>query len=191
MAAEPVRSVREKLIESGLLELNKHGIQDFSVRRVASACGISCAAPYKHFEDKTQFIASIIEHVINLWESYIPAVIAKHPSDLRQQIIEISVRYVHFLVENSHFRSIIMLKEPGHDQQYATLRLRLSNSSRVLIYHYCELQNIPYEVMSRKLFMMRSLVYGAALMFDNGEMAYTVENVELVRQAINREFDLP
>jgi len=190
---QPACSVRERLIQNGLLELNKHGIQDFSVRRVASACGISCAAPYKHFEDKTQFIASIIEHVIKLWESYIPEVIAKYPNDLRQQIIEIGVRYVHFLVENSHFRSIIMLKAPGLDHQYATLRLRLrlSNSSRSLVYKYCEMHNIPDEVMSRKLFLMRSLIYGAALMFDNGEIEYTAANVELVRVGINREFDLP
>lgn len=191
MTAEPARSVRDLLIQAGLLELNNHGIQDFSVRRVASACSISCAAPYKHFEDKTHFIASIIEHVINLWTSYIPAVVEKHPNDLRQQLVEISVRYVHFLVENSHFRSIIMLKEPGLDQQYAPLRLHLSNSSRRLVYQYCELQNIPHEVMSRKLFIIRSLLYGAALMFDNGEIEYTAENVDLIRQAINREFDLP
>lgn len=191
MATESNLNVREKLIQHGLSELNQHGIQDFSVRRVATACGLSCAAPYKHFEDKTQFIASIIEHVIDEWESYIPAVIASYPDDLRQQLVEISIRYVEFLVENSHFRSIIMLKNPDLDQQYKALRLRLTNTSRTLVYRYCELAKVPKEVMNFKLYVIRSLIYGAALMFDNNEMEYTEENIEYVRRAIIREFDLP
>lgn len=191
MATEPNPSVRDRLIHNGLLELNRHGVQDFSVRRVAAASGLSCAAPYKHFSDKTEFIASIIEHVIGLWESYIPAVIKKYPNDLRQQIIEVSMRYVDFLVENSHFRSIIMLKNPELDQQYKALRLRLTNTSRTLVYRYCELFNISKEVMDFKLYVIRSLIYGAALMFDNDEMEYTHEHIEYVRLAISREFDLP
>lgn len=191
MAIEPNLSVRERLIQNGLLELNKHGVQDFSMRRVATASGLSCAAPYKHFTGKTQFIASIIEYIIDLWESYIPAVIQKYPNDLRQQIIEVSMRYVDFLVENSHFRSIIMLKNPELDQQYKALRLRLTNTSRTLVYRYCELTNVPKEVMDFKLYVIRSLIYGAALMFDNNEMDYTEERIDYVRRAISREFDLP
>lgn len=191
MGTEPNPSARDRLIRNGLLELNRHGVQDFSVRRVANASGLSCAAPYKHFADKTEFIASIIEHVIDLWESYIPAVIKTHPDDLRQQIIEVSMRYVDFLVENSHFRSIIMLKNPELDQQYKALRLRLTNTSRTLVYRYCELFNIPRDVMNFKLYVIRSLIYGAALMFDNNEMEYTEEHIDYVRLAISREFDLP
>ena len=191
MAAEPALTVRERLIKTGIQELSIHGIQDFSVRRVASACGVSCAAPYKHFEDKNRFIAGIIEYVINLWESNIPEVIAKYPNDLRTQLTEISVRYVHFLVENSHFRSIIMLKDPGFDQEYSDLRHRLSNTSRTLVQQYCESVNMPQEVMDYKLYIVRSLIYGAALMFDNGEMKYNAENMEFVRRAVSREFKLP
>jgi AcrR family transcriptional regulator len=191
MAAEPALTVRERLIRTGIEELSIHGIQDFSVRRVASACGVSCAAPYKHFEDRNRFIADIIEYVIHLWETYIPEVIAKYPNDLRTQLTEISVRYVHFLVENSHFRSIIMLKDPDFDQQYSNLRHRLSSTSRSLIREYAKSVHMPEQVMTYKLYVVRSLIYGAALMFDNGEMEYNEENMEFVRRAISREFELP
>jgi AcrR family transcriptional regulator len=191
MAAEPALTVRERLIKAGIQELSLHGIQDFSVRRVASACGVSCAAPYKHFEDKNSFIAGIIEYVTILWESYIPDVIAKYPNDLCKQLTEISVRYVDFLLENSHFRSIIMLKDPDFDQQYSNLRHRLSNTSHSLVQKYCRSVNMPPDVMAYKLYIVRSLIYGAALMFDNGEMEYNEENMEFVRRAIAREFVLP
>lgn len=190
MPAESTLSVRERLIITGIQELSLHGIQDFSVRRVASACNVSCAAPYKHFEDKNSFIAGIIEYVISRWESNIPEIIAAHPNDLRTQLIEISVRYVRFLVQNSHFRSIIMLKDPAFDQQYSDLRHRLSSTSRQLVLQYCESANIPHDLMTYKLYIIRSLIYGAALMFDNGEMEYTEENMAYVRRAVTREFDL-
>lgn len=50
---------------------------------------------------------------------------------------------------------------------------------------------MPPEVRHRKLFVVRSLIYGAALMFDNGELEYTEENVQMVARCIDREFDLP
>ncbi len=191
MITESDKTVRERLIQAGLQELSLHGIQDFSVRSVASACGIPCAAPYKHFEDKNSFIAAIIEYLISLWESRIPEIMAKSPGDLRAQLTEISVEYVKFLVQNSYFRSIIMLKDPDFDQQHAGLRHRLSNTAHTLVREYCRSVDMPEDVMAYKLYIVRSLIYGAALMFDNGEMEYSEKNMAYVRQAVNREFDLP
>jgi len=171
--------------------LSPHGIQDFSVRRIAAACGVSCAAPYKHFEDKNDFIAEIVKHVSTVWESRIPGITARHPGDVAAQLTEVSAAYVQFLVENSHFRSIIMLKDPAFDSQYANLRHRLSSTSRALVEKYCEQVGMREEVMAFKLYIVRSLIYGAALMFDNGEMEYTPANMNLVRKAVRREFDLP
>ena len=51
--------------------------------------------------------------------------------------------------------------------------------------------DMPEDVMAYKLYIVRSLIYGAALMFDNGEMEYSEKNMAYVRQAVNREFDLP
>ena len=56
-------SVREQLIAAGTAELEAHGIADFSLRRVAAACNISCAAPYKHFKNREEFINSIFTYI--------------------------------------------------------------------------------------------------------------------------------
>jgi len=52
MAKERNTNLRQDLILAGIEEINTHGANDFSVRRVASACHVSTAAPYKHFKDK-------------------------------------------------------------------------------------------------------------------------------------------
>ncbi|MBQ9131598.1 MAG: helix-turn-helix transcriptional regulator, partial [Clostridia bacterium] len=52
-------AVRERLIIAGIRELEAHGLNDFSLRRVAVACEVSCAAPYRHFKDKEELILEI------------------------------------------------------------------------------------------------------------------------------------
>ena len=64
--AEKGSGTRQALILAGIDEINAHGVAAFSVRRVAQACHVSCAAPYKHFRDKREFIAAIIDHVNEL-----------------------------------------------------------------------------------------------------------------------------
>ena len=59
--AERQKNMRERLLLAGIDEINTQGVTGFSIRRVAENCGVSCAAPYKHFKDKRDFIASIIE----------------------------------------------------------------------------------------------------------------------------------
>lgn len=191
MSEHKRKSVRENLIIAGIHELNSYGLQNFSVRRIAAECGVSCAAPYKHFKDRQSYVAAIIEYVNAGWTERQRAIIAAFPSDVRKQLVEISVDYVHFLVENPYFRSIIMLKDEEFDSQYENLRGQLSENSRTLIRKYCIDHGISEEMQRRKTYIIRSLIYGAALMFDNGEMTYNEENMVFVRYSIDREFDLP
>ena len=60
-----------------------------------------------------------------------------------------------------------------------------------MVLKYCKQVGMPIEVRERKLYVVRSLIYGAALMFDNKEMRYNESNLQYVREMIDREFDLP
>ena len=185
------QSVRDKLIIAGLKELNAHGVQNFSVRRTASECGVSCAAPYKHFADKQDFIAAIIRFGNSQWKERQRKIVDMYPSPRRKQILEISLEHIRFLVENPYFRSLIMLKDAPLDTQYARSRGKLSRLAMRLIRRYCAEVGMDEKTAKVKTYIVRSLIYGAALMFDNGEMEYNEENMEAVAQAIDREFDLP
>lgn len=185
------RNIRELLILAGIQEINNYGLQNFSVRRIANDCGVSCAAPYKHFADRQSFFAAIIEYINKLWSERQQDILCKTNGSVRSQLLEISLDYVRFLVSNPHFRSIIMLKDEEFDTAYQKLRGQLSSTSLDLINKYGDEANIPDTVKSRKIYIIRSLIYGAALMFDNGEMDYTAETMRFVEYAIDREFDLP
>ena len=95
-----------------------------------------------------------------------------------------------FLIDNPQFRSIMMLKDVNMPKEFQRERLRLSNMSGVLVKKYCMQVNMPEDVMKRKIYIVRSLIYGAALMVDNGELQYDDDLFDQVRWAINREFEI-
>lgn len=183
-------SAKEKLILAGMTEIRKNGVRDFSMRKAAEACGLSCAAPYKHFKDKQDFILSIISYINNQWYATQEHLILQLKDDARTLLREISVAYIRFLVDNPDFRSIIMLTDKNMDPEQVREKSEMSDCTKKLIKRYCEEVGMPDDVRIIKTFIVRSLIYGAALMFDNGELEYNDKNLELVKKSIDREFDL-
>ena len=184
-------SRRQQLIEAGIAEINQYGVTGFSSRRVAASCGLSCAAPAKHFGDRNGFLAAIIDYVNGQWAAEQEKILAQFEGSTRQQIVEESVRYVEFLVENPHYRSILMLKDEQFDNTYHKQKGELSSPTQKLIEKYCEEAGLDETQRLRKTYVIRSLIFGAALMFDTGEIAHTEQMMAIVRECIDREFDLP
>lgn len=188
--AERIKNMREVLILAGISEINDHGVRDFSVRRVAQACNVSCAAPYKHFKDKRDFIAAIIEYVNGQWKLRQQKVLSK-VSTLREQIVEVSVSYVQFLMEKPFFRSILMLKDAEFDNIYHKMRGQLSSRSQQLEADFFAGAGMDEKTQKRKLHLVRSLIFGTVFLFDTGEVEYNQDALEELRYNIDREFDLP
>ena len=184
-------SKREELIKAGIAEINEHGIAKFSIRRIATACGVSCAAPAKHFGDRKGFLAAIIEYVNIQWRERQLDIIKECGDDIKEQIIALSVGYVQFLVEYPHLRSILTLKDEEFDNTYHKLKGEMSSITQKLLDEYCASVNMDQETRIRKHYVVRSLIFGAALLFDNGEIEYNEKNLGYVRYNIDREFDLP
>ena len=184
------RSVRERLILAGIDEVENHGLQNFSIRRIATACELSCAAPYKHFKDKLEFVTAITDYVYDRWGEERTRIVAENEGDTRRQLVKISVGYIRFLHENPGFRSIIMLRDTGQENGEGQMLLRLTEGSRGLVDRYCREVNMPPDVQWRKTFVVRSLIYGAALMMDNGEISEERGDLDVVEAMIDREFDL-
>ena len=55
------KNLREELIKKGLKLYNEVGYEGFSLRKVASLCGVSHNAPYRHFKDKEELILDLKE----------------------------------------------------------------------------------------------------------------------------------
>ena len=188
--AERTQNLREMLIRAGISEIDSKGIQDFSLRGVAEACGVSCAAPYRHFKDKREFMAAIIDYVNDLWAQQQDQIAAAAGPGLREQIIEISLGYIRFLMENPQYRAILMLKDQDFDNLYHKKRTQFGSMSQTLNAELLTHSGYDEDTWNRKLLMVRSLIFGAVFLFDAGEFEYNDTTMGYLRHTLNREFEI-
>lgn len=189
--AQRVKNMRELLILAGIEEINANGVTQFSIRRVAQSCAVSCAAPYKHFKDKREFVAAIIDYVNEQWRVRQTEVLAGCGGELREQIVEVAVHYIRFLMEKPHYRSILMLKDAEFDNIYHKVRGQMSSRSQQLEAEFFAQSGWDTAKINRKLHVVRALIFGTVFLFDTGELEYGDEVMDNVRYNIEREFDLP
>lgn len=189
--AERIKNMREVLVLAGIKEINAHGVHGFSIRRVANACNVSCAAPYKHFKDKREFIAAIIDYVNDQWKERQSEVLSACGESLREQLVKVSVEYVIFLMEKPFFRSILMLKDEEFDNIYHKVRGEMSSRSQQLEREFFASSGMDLPTQKRKLHVVRALIFGTVFLFDTGELKYNETTIENLRRSIDREFDLP
>lgn len=109
--------VRERLIKSGLSELEEHGFSDFSLRRVASLAEVSCAAPYRHFKDKDELILEVIKFVREGWELLCTSISEVYPKDSPELVAELCAAGIRFWLANGSFRSVIFGGMSGTDER--------------------------------------------------------------------------
>ena len=188
--AERNSNLREALILAGIQELNTKGIQGFSLRSVVEACNVSCAAPYRHFKDKKEFMAAIIDYVNEIWAARQEEILAECDDTLRQQVIEIVLGYIRFLMENPQYRAILMLKDQDFDNLYHKKRTQFGSLNQTLNAQLYTASGYSPEVWERKLMMVRALIFGMVFLYDAGEFEYNEKTLAHVRYTLNREFDI-
>ena len=93
-------TLRHRLLVAGTNEIGQYGIANFSLRRVAAACGTSCAAPYRHFKNKEAFILEILRYIEGQWELLCSQILSLYEGDIRKQLIEVCIAYIRFWVAN-------------------------------------------------------------------------------------------
>ena len=190
MRTERPINLRQELILAGIEEINTYGANDFSVRRVAAACNVSTAAPYKHFKDKKEFIGAIIDYVNEQWAETQDQVLAGCGDDPRTQMVEVCVAYIKFLMEKSYYRQILMLKNAEFDNLYHRKRGEINSRTEQIMANVKKTYDLSDEVWNRKALMVRSILFGSVFMFDCGEFTYDETALENIRYVINREFEV-
>ncbi|MCR5809291.1 MAG: TetR/AcrR family transcriptional regulator [Clostridiales bacterium] len=171
-------STREKLILAGMEEIRSYGLQGFSLRRVASACGVSCAAPYKHFTDKQEMFTAMVDYVNEKWRERLRARLELH-KPVEETIADIAVDNVAFLCENPHFKSVLIIKETGLDRPYAGAAVGISIPLKRLFIIYGRKHGLGREELRSRIFIVRSLVYGSAIILGSDEGPHEARTEEL------------
>lgn len=186
--AEKMGNLRDSLIMAGIHEINEYGASGFSVRRVANACGVSSAAPYKHFKDKKEFMAAIVDYVNDQWAIAQDEALSKCGDDPREQMVTAATSYLQFLMEHPFYRQILMLKNADFDNLYHRKNGEINSTTEKIMLRVKNHYGLSDDVWMRKALTVRALLFGAVFMFDSGEFRYSPTTLEYIRYVIDREF---
>ena len=104
-------NLKAELVQKGLEILDSDGIESFSLRKVARACGVSQTAPYRHFKNKDELITEIIMRAMRAFNESLVAAADKHPDNPEDQIREMGVAYVRFFSDNPQYLRLLFLSD--------------------------------------------------------------------------------
>ena len=175
--------VREALILAGIREIEEEGPDRFSLRRVATACGVSCAAPYKHFKSKDAFIAEIVSYIQEKW-SLLEGHILEVFGGKDECLTELCLASVRFWIANPHFRAVRTMNRAGVG------KFSVGEAAERMLLARAETKGHTPEETNEMLYTVRSLVTGATLMLEDGTLENTPETFRMLRRALKRALPL-
>ena len=175
-------NMKKRLIIAGISEIEEHGLSQCSLRKVAAKCDVSCAAPYKHFKNKDDFILAIIKYIAEQWRMLEKTIISAYSSDRQKQIEEVAAAYIKFWIANPNFRSILLMNPRQMDEEQKLARADIDKNLTSLIKEYKN----DDEDAGRAVFEVRSLIYGALLMLEYDELENSEQTINQIKSSIRQ-----
>ena len=187
----PNAANRERFLKAAVAELQEHGISDFSIRRVAKRCDVSCAAPYKHFEGRNDLLLEVVKLINKKWITIFEQTVSSHSDKpLKVQIVAVCMAYLTFLCTYPEYQTILFMNDKGFPPDVLAEKGKLSKESERLFKEYCESVNMPDDVLFRKKLVIRSLLNGSAILINSGELPFDSNTIVTIRANIEREFEI-
>lgn len=181
--------LKKELIHNGLLLLNKEGIDGFSLRKVASMCGVSHNAPYKHFKDKDDLINEIIKEV---WKEFYIALLEVteiYTNDPKLQIIEMGKAYVKFMVENPEYLKFMFLSDNAYpvkivDNKFSDDKVGAFGVFKDSAERFFKEIKLDENLYMQKTLTLWSMVHGIAILIIKRSIEYKGNYLVLVESMI-------
>jgi len=175
-------SVRTRLILAGISEIEKHGVNDFSLRRVALAAQVSCAAPYRHFKDKDELILGIIGYVREGWLLLSGQIGEIYGEDTRGLITELCVSSIRFWLGNRNFKTVLILGLADRNRERQEAMTEFDRPIAEAVGKYCESEKDAdrEELLNTVL----ALLYGT-LLLHGGEGDEIEKSISMIRKRLS------
>ena len=103
--------LKEQLIQTGIEEIGKHGIEQLSLRTVAKACGVTHGTPYRHFESKEVYLKVVLTQLSLFLNQEINENIDATGS-ARDQLTQLGLNFIIFAKTYPHFFEALFIKFP-------------------------------------------------------------------------------
>ena len=183
MKKRPGKAYHHGDLRSGLLSaaaalLEEKGIAALSLREVAKAAGVSHAAPYRHFRDKTALIEALAAEAFEQLAGGCERARRRHPDDPARQLVEAGLSYLFFSVERPAVVQLMFGGAPSLDSCGDELRAVADRAweSLVTLVRNGQAAGIYRDADTHDLTLVAwSTVYGLSLMVNSGLMPRPVK----------------
>jgi len=159
------KDLKNALIEKGIELVNEEGLKNFSLRKVAAACGVSHAAPYSHFQNKELILSAMQKHITDEFSKLLETTIAQYGKE-PNALEHLGKAYVVFFMDNPHYFSFLFTQ--------SNVRIDLSSSAdsrsnykpfeiyKEAVFSLLEKSDYPQERRKDAIIAMWSFVHGLA-----------------------------
>ncbi len=182
--------LKKEMIQKGMQLLNEVGYEGFSLRKVAVMCGVSHAAPYKHFKSKEELIDAISSEVTDSFVEALEKAVRLYPDDPQNQIIEQGKCYVQFMVENPDYMKFIFIS-PNHKSigignmpDYCTDPYQVFKNSAL---RYLEWLKANPQDQAVDILTMWSIVHGYSMLLVNNNISIPGDYLEIMDKMLREK----
>ena len=167
-------NLRDALLAEAIRVIEAQGVENVSIRQLAKNLGVSAAAPFRHFADRTALLTAVAEQATENLSLAVGAALAQAAAQSPwQQLLCIGEAYLGWArAHPSHFLVVSDRRLIDYEAS-ATLRLRneaIRQRMRQLLAQATGLgagQGVQPEVC---VLMLRAMVYGLARMQADGQL---------------------
>lgn len=163
--------LRNSLIAAAEQLLAQKGVTELSLREVAKAAGVSHAAPYRHFHDKTALIEALATAGFNRLRDGCEKAQMRYPDDPERQFVEAGMAYLFYAIEKPAivhlmFGGVVSLDACGEalkqaaDAAFESLVQIVGNGQKAGLYQKADVVDLTLTAWST--------VYGLSLMATAG-----------------------
>jgi AcrR family transcriptional regulator len=105
---------KDRIFSAAKIVLDREGISNLTIRKVAARAGVSPMALYRHFADKEALLNALVEDGLAAWEKVVRSITAQDPMEWLEELIE---AYMDFALKQPHrFDAAFFLPAPNARQ---------------------------------------------------------------------------
>ena len=115
MAAKRTKSLKDRLIDATIRGIEKVGVENLSLRKIAADCGVTHATAYKYFENKQDLISVCCGRIAVRVQAYL----ARSMHDAPEPYVAMCKSYLRYMVRHPQFHALLHMspltkRRPGH-----------------------------------------------------------------------------
>src|SRR5580658_5794999 len=106
---------KDRIFSAAKTILDREGILNLTIRKVAACAGVSPMALYRHFADKDALLNALVEDGLAAWEKIVRSIAARDPMEWLNALLE---AYMHFALKQPHRFDAAFFLAASNARQY-------------------------------------------------------------------------